>query len=333
VVAVAAFYDFQYSRGGGPGWASKLSTGLLASIKVSMNNRIEWKLVGVAGLALAMRAQSATAPTPKFEAASIRPCDGSQPLPASSPGRLTVGCSPLAYLILQAYAPRDANGRRISPPLDVRVEGGPGWINSDRYAINAKAADGTSQVTMRGPMMQVLLEDRFKLKLHRETRDIPAYALTVSNSDAKLRKLEERGCVVLDTTNPFEPAKPPEPGQKPTCKGLLIGGSGQTQIYTAEAEGVTLDQLSGLYGIAALDRPVINRTGVTGSFSFRLQFVADEATNRFPLPAGGAPTATASDSGPSIFTALEEQLGLKLESTKGPAQFLIIESVERPSEN
>ncbi len=164
----------------------------------------------------AQSAQSATAPTPKFEAAAIRRCDGPQPLPASSPGRLTIGCSPLANLIQQAYTPRDANGRRISPPLAVRVEGGPGWINSDLYQINAKAEDGTSQVTMRGPMLQALLEDRFKLKLHRETRDIPVYALSVAKSDAKLRNLEEQG---LRPPRYHEalpiPRRPPEPRPEP----------------------------------------------------------------------------------------------------------------------
>jgi uncharacterized protein (TIGR03435 family) len=278
----------------------------------------------------AQSARSATASIPKFEVAAIRRCDGPQRLPAASPGRLTIGCSPLANLVQQAYTPRDANGRRISPPLVVRVEGGPGWINSDLYEINAKAEDGTSLVTMRGPMMQALLVDRFKLKLHRETRDIPAYTLTVAKSDAKLRKLEERGCAPLDNTKPFDPPKPPEPDQKPACKGLSIGGG--PQGYTMEAEGATLDQLSGLYPIA-LDRPVVNGTGVMGGFSFRLQFAADETTNRFPLPAGGVAPTAASDPGPSIFTALEEQLGLKLESTKGPAEFLIVDSVEQPSEN
>jgi len=214
----------------------------------------------------------------------------------------------------------------------------PAWISSDRYEINAKGEDNATWQAMLGPMMQALLEDRFKLKLHRETREIPAYGLTLSKNDVKLRQLEEKNCVPLDLTKPYDPTKPfvppapPEPGQKPPCRGITMGGSGQTQSYTVTAQGAILDQLTALYPIA-LDRPVVNKTGITGAFTFHLEFAADETTNRMPLPAGGAPQAAASDPGPSILTVLEAQLGLKLEKTTGPAEFLVIESVERPSEN
>jgi uncharacterized protein (TIGR03435 family) len=235
----------------------------------------------------------------------------------------------LSNLIVQVYTPRDANGRRISPPLLVQIEGGPGWLNSDRYEINAKADDAAPQQTMRGPMLQALLEDRFKLKLRRETRDVPAWALTLAKGDAKLRQLEERSCTPLDPTKPFDPAKPPEPSRKPPCKGLSMGGNAMKQSFTVDAEGASLDMLTGLYPLA-LDRPVVNKTGLAGVFSFKLEFAADETTTRMPVPPGAAPPDPAA---PSIVTALEEQLGLKLEKSTGPGEFLVIESVQRPSEN
>ncbi len=186
--------------------------------------------------------------------------------------------------------------------------------------------------------MQALLEDRFKLRLHIETREIPAYGLTLSKGDAKLRQFEEKNCTPLDLTKPFDPTKPyglpspPEPGQKPACIGVSMGGNAQTQSYIVDAHGAILDQLSGLYPIA-LDGPVMNKTGITGAFTFHFEFAADETTNRLALPAGGAPQAAASDPGPSIFTALETLLGLKLEKTTGPAEYLVVESIERPTEN
>jgi uncharacterized protein (TIGR03435 family) len=167
-------------------------------------------------------------------------------------------------------------------------------------------------------MMQALLEDRFKLKLHRETREVPVYALVVAKSDSKLRQFEERTCT------PPDPSKQPSE-QKPTvCKGSSI--SGTPRSFVVDWMGGNLDLLSsGLYGIEATDRrPIINRTGITGAFTFRLEFAR-------LLPAQGG--AADDPSLPSIFTALEEKLGLKLEPSKGPQEFLVIDNLERPTEN
>jgi bla regulator protein BlaR1 len=295
-------------------------------------------LVGVVNTSFIEAQSQLPAGALKFEVASVKRCAGPRPgnVLSSSPGRLTVNCGSVGQLILQAYTRRGANGRPLSPPLTVRIEGGPAWINSDRYEINAKGENDATWQTMLGPMMQALLEDRFKLKLHRETREIPAYGLTLSKSDVKLRQLEENNCIPFDFTKPFDPTAPfvppapPQPGQKPPCKGISMGGSGQTQSYTVTAQGATLDQLTALYPIA-LDRPVVNKTGITGVFTFHLEFAMDVTTNRLTPPAGDAPPA--SDPGPSIFTVLESQLGLKLEKSTGPAQYLIIDSLERPSEN
>jgi uncharacterized protein (TIGR03435 family) len=123
-----------------------------------------------------------------------------------------VNCGTLELLIRQAYVTY-ANGT-VNFTSTVPIEGGPGWINSDHYEINAKAEDGASRELMSGPMMQALLEDRFKLKLHHETRETPVYSVTVAKTGLKLHQLEDGGCTPLDFTKPFES---PAPDQKPIC--------------------------------------------------------------------------------------------------------------------
>jgi uncharacterized protein (TIGR03435 family) len=151
-----------------------------------------------------------TTTKPKFEVASIRlGCGGDGrggPIatPASSPGRLST-CSPLvdpaAGLIADAYG-RYANGRTNPPWAIPRIEGGPRWLGTDLYDINAIAEGGASEEMMRGPMMQALLEERFKLKLHRETREAPVYELRVAKGGPKLKPFREGTCIPWDWTKP-----------------------------------------------------------------------------------------------------------------------------------
>jgi uncharacterized protein (TIGR03435 family) len=210
-----------------------------------------------------------------------------------------------------------ANGH-LNPRLHIPVEGGPAWINSDLYQIDAKADGARGQGVMRGPMLQTLLEDRFKLKIHHETREVPAYALTVAKGGLKLHPFQEGSCVPRDFARFFEHF-PPQPfpelpaGQK-YCGG---GTTEQSGIVKLEAIGMSIDGFI-LYSLPPFDRPVVNKTGVAGLFDFHLEFAPDE------------PTEVA---GPSLFTALERQLGLKLEPAKAPGDFLVVDHVERPSSN
>ena len=123
-----------------------------------------------------------TPPSSKFEAASIRPCkmvEGQRGGGGnSSPGRLNIQCAPLKGLINQAYLLFENGHFRIGLPPP--IEGGPAWINSEAYEINARAEGAVALETMNGPLLQKLLEDRFQLKVHRETRQAPVYALTVA---------------------------------------------------------------------------------------------------------------------------------------------------------
>jgi len=242
----------------------------------------------------------------------------------STPGRVSTGCAPLADarglgLIQRAYV-RFAGGH-ANPLVIVPIEGGPAWIHSEFYEINAKADGHPSQEMMEGPMLQALLEDRFKLKVHRETREVPVYLLTAVKA-SKLRPFKEGSCTPNAVT--FLPQTLAE-GQRP-CRALVAARRG-----TVDVEGATILEFSKLLNLA-LDRPVIDKTGHSARFDFHLEFNPDPAPPR--LPPGGDDAAAADPGGaPSMFTALQEQLGLKLQSAKGPGEFLVIDHVERPSEN
>jgi uncharacterized protein (TIGR03435 family) len=222
-------------------------------------------------------------------------------------------------LISQAYL-GFANGQflvGLPPPIG----GGPAWINSERYEINARAEGSMSLEMMHGPMLQGLLEDRFKLRIHREVRDVPVYALTVAKGGLKLQRFQEGSCTPVDRTKfaPFYPLPTPEQIRanchaRATREGLNI---------KVEAQEMSLEEFSKIFlDSHTVDRPVVDKTRIAEKFDFHLVYAPDGAT-----PADDfAP-------GPSIFTALEEQLGLKLEPAKGPQEFLVIDSVERPSEN
>lgn len=268
----------------------------------------------LAALGLSVLVLHAQAPErrPQFEVASIRPspansqfdphCDGD----GGSPGRLILNCVTVKELIRFAYGVY-ANGltRRLQP---LQISGGPAWLDSARFDIEAKAEGNASSEMMAGPMLQRLLEDRFKLKFHRETRERPVYALIVDKGGLRIQPLKEV-------------CQPPDP-----CRVAKMRSNGQNM--TLDAHAMSMADFSGTLG---LDRPVIDRTGVAGTFNFHLEFVLDATTpgNPFgshdPLPSGDG-------AGASIFTAIQ-RLGLKLESTKGPVEFLVVDRAEKPSEN
>ncbi len=282
---------------------------------------------------------------PVFEVASIKLCEGGDlggrgagrgggagGGPAASPDRLTMNCQPLRNLIRAAYV-TFVDGHLAPPGGRPPIEGGPSWVDSDRYQITAKAEGTPGQNMMRGPMLRALLEDRFKLKIRRETREVPVYNLTVAKNGPKLQPSPEGSCVAFGT---FDPAKDLPSGQKlPTfCGGRMI--SRGRPVLTWQVPGGTLEDLARALG-NDLDRIVINTSGLTGKFDFRMEFAPDETTtglNSLQTADGPLiPPATDPARGPSIFTAIQEQLGLKLESAKGPREFLVIDRAEKPSGN
>jgi uncharacterized protein (TIGR03435 family) len=276
------------------------------------------------------RAQSPATP-PKFETASVKPCRGGAADGRSgggsgpSPGRLRLSCQDTFHFISGAYV-LFANGR-LNSASTVRISGGPPWINSDLYEINAKAEGPASWAMMNGPLLQAVLEDRFKLKIHRETREVPVYALTVAKGGPKLKPFKEGSCIPLDLDNP---PGPPASGQPlPNLCGMLRGTNNGFDVNR-----VTMtDFCQNLSG--GLDRGVIDRTGITGRFDIHLDLsLADLG---YPVSRQDDPSAPASSPDPeAIFSAVNsaiQKLGLKLESAKGPGEFLVIDHVEKASEN
>jgi uncharacterized protein (TIGR03435 family) len=274
-------------------------------------------------VALPAGAQSARG-APKFEVATIKPSKNCAPGTRSgggpSPGRLTLKCQPLTALIVEAYL-RFADGRFTTQPRTEPIAGGPAWANSDLYEINAEAEGAPSEEMMRGPMMQALLEDRFQLRIHRETKMIPVYALVVAKRGLKLQPFREGSCNPIDRTK-----FPPPPADEKNCHAR---GRRDGDIEIVDAQAMSIAEFSKIFLGGVLDRPVLDQTGVAGRFDFHLEYGIDQATNRVHSDGAGPGDRT----GPSIFTAVQEQLGLKLEPTTGPGEFLVIDHAERPSEN
>ena len=270
-----------------------------------MTTRLGLLLVGLAVAALPLAAQS---DAPRFDVASVRPAGGSSGtstwgvLPS---GRFVATNSQLRMLIWNAYG--------ATPD---RLLGGPDWIDSERFDILGSAPAGTSESTML-TMLQTLLADRFRLVLRKEARETAVYSLVIAQNDGR----SDKALLPVDCKTDSKAVV--RKGDAPACSWLLIGKAG-TGMVTYQSGGVNLDELAKTL-TRRVGRPVINRTGLAGEFQFELSWLQD-------MPAAAAAPAAAND-GPSLFTALQEQLGLKLESSRGPVEFLVIESVERPTPN
>jgi uncharacterized protein (TIGR03435 family) len=239
----------------------------------------------------------------QFEAASIKPNNsGSRALNLSTQPHRFVGRNvTLRMLILQAY--------RVA---DFQLTGGPSWINTDRYDIEAKADDDANGNEINGPMLQGLLEERFKLSIRREIQERPIYLLTVAKGGAKLKSGK---CIERD---PNVPAQAPR-GRPEVC-GFTVMDTGMIR-----ATQVDMPRFISML-IPWVMRRIEDKTGFTGTFDVDLKWNPIETA---VANVGGASPTDLS----SIYTALEEQLGLKLESAKGPVEVLVIDRAERPTEN
>ena len=263
-------------------------------------------------------AMAQTPSQPQFEVASVKPAAPDQRgtfIRNMPGGRFSVTNMTLKELIQFAW--------RIQ---GFQISGGPSWIESARWDITAKPETTPKQGEM--PLMvQALLADRFQLTVHRETKELPVYALVV-RKDGKLgpglTEAKEGGCTVPDMT---KPPPPPEPGKMPSlsCGGMMMG-TRQLRASAAQISSL-VPALSRILG-----RTVIDKTGLTAKFDIVLQWTPDESQAVRPPPDGTA-AAPPADAGPSFFTALQEQLGLKLDSQKGPVEIFIIDRVEKPTEN
>ena len=294
------------------------------------------------------QSQTTTPSVTSFEVASVKPCgstaasggggreggdsgSGSPPLQLASPGRVHVNCATLAGLVQLAYLTYENGQRHSDQHFDsVPIKGGPAWVYSDRYQLEAKAEGAPSEEVMLGPMLQALLEDRFKLKIGRETREIPVYELTVARGGPKIQPVQDRGCILHDIS-----LRPPPVAQPGVNYCRLNMGQLKGRNLIVDTQAMTIDYFSKNVLMFYTDRPVIDKTGIAGLFDFHLEFAPDEATDPI-LRAGGKLERGEPSDGPagiSLFTALQQQLGLKLEPAKGNGYFVVIDGAERPSDN
>jgi uncharacterized protein (TIGR03435 family) len=251
---------------------------------------------------------------PQFEVASVKldpNCPDKQTNEQFSPGRVSVGCIRLKELVQAAYG-TFANGTN-SGLARLQIFGEPVSFDSYRFDVVATAQADTPMEQMFGPMLQMLLEDRFHLKTHRETRELPVYTLTIEKGGAKLQSTKEGSCVPVDLNHAND--------REPNFCGRMTGRANGFHI-TDDAYGMTMAEIAGKFLSNRLERPVIDKTGLAGLFDAHLEFARDSGS-----------TDAGSDQGPSIFTAVQEQLGLKLSPGKGPVEVLVIDHVEKPSVN
>jgi uncharacterized protein (TIGR03435 family) len=234
-------------------------------------------------------------------------------------GRLIVTNVLVRNLIATAFVMADPQ-----PLIRSRILGGPDWIDSERYDINAKSTiefkpspDGPAPELIL--MMRSLVEERFKLKTHRETRDLPVYELVLARADRRLGPEMRKPAADCDAAIATGVRPPRQPGDPPPCG--LMGGPSRTI-----AGGATMQQLAANLSNRE-ERIVIDKTGLAGRFAFTLAWTPDRIPTEAP-PAGIPPI---DPNGPSLFTALQEQLGLKLQPAKAPMDVLVIDSVEHPT--
>jgi uncharacterized protein (TIGR03435 family) len=269
---------------------------------------------------------------PRFEIVAIKPCKGADAEPApdgrkggagdglrTSPGFLYLGCRTLQTLIQYAYLGfPDAKpwikgvGGLPEPPVSWRtlmqpVKGGPEWAESEKFTIEAKTEGPQTEAMMRGPMMQVLLEDRFRLRLHCETRDAPVYLLTAAKGGPRLKPAAKGSCIPFDEASEARHVE----GQAPWCGWFRAS----PQHDGGDTFGQTMAGLCAEFS-GQLDRDVIDKTGIKGAFDIHL----DEDPSAPPDPLA------------SISAALKN-LGLRLEPGRAPTPLLMIDHVERPSGN
>jgi uncharacterized protein (TIGR03435 family) len=299
---------------------------------------------------------------PSFEVVSIKPTAPNVGLRGGGPrgDRFTVTGLSLKELVQMAYGRTNTNGAPIG---QIQVIGGPNWLDSDRYDVQAKADCGGGVISREQLqlMLQSMLADRFQLKAHKETRELPVYDLVVGKDGAKLKASADQTPPPLVASGPPQvcgPAPslptalppPPGPGQRgPDMASLprgamlmMMNPSGMTMQATSVPIGNLINLLQQFVG-----RPVIDKTELKGLFDIKLTFSPEGLS--FPGGRGGGPgpgpgaivggqpggplaPTDATEPVPSLYTAIQD-LGLKLESTKGAVEVVVIDGAQKPTEN
>lgn len=274
------------------------------------------------------QSQNAAATTPAYlyEIVSVKPCkpETSGGYTMNTPDGYTAKCTLLVILIDYAYG-------ILNPE---QLSGAPSWVSSQRFDVDAKMDGSVANAIQklsrddrklaRQQMLQALLADRFKLTVHRETRELSVYALVIAKNGSKLKEVKP------DDNSP-DRIKGAD-GHAVTDR-VMMGTSGGAMTMTGQA--VSMPMLVRLLS-QRVGRIVVDKTGLTGNFDFYMQFTPEEGgllAASSDVPGGAAPLPPSDPGAPSIFTAVQEGLGLKLESRKVPVEIIVIDHVERPSRN
>src|SRR5688572_7171345 len=247
------------------------------------------------------------AASPRFEVASVKITTSNDGIIVgqAQKGRYLARGFTLAELIRNAY--------RVQ---EFQVVGGPDWIQTERFDIEATYPDAPG--VRVDVMLRALLAERFTLAVHNERRDRPVFALTLARTDRKL------GSELQKATTDCATAKGPD-----ACGGTVAPGfirlRGRTMAQFAES----LSQLTNTG--SSLNRLIVDRTGLEGMYHVTLRFTPENIPPASPVSLPGIPTID--PNGPSIFTALQEQLGLRLDASKGMVDVLVVDSASRPTPN
>lgn len=273
----------------------------------------------------AAAAPSTPAAPLSFEVASIKPNHSPEDRIAIRfmPGSFMANGATVKQLISNAYNVRD-----------FQFSGGPSWIGADKYDIDAKEPDGLADELAKLPpdqrrekmglLIQSLLADRFGLKVTHATKELPVYALVVAKNGPKIQA-----------------SKPGDtyPNGMKTPDGRVLGHGGMMGMEPGQltGQGIPIQFLAQALA-QRVGRTVLDQTGLKGNYDFSLKWTPEQGgPGMMGGPPGGGPAPDSAPppdpSGPSIFTAVQEQLGLKLEPSKGPVEILIIDHIEKPSEN
>jgi len=261
---------------------------------------------------------AAPGPAPAYEVSSVKPNK-------SGDGRMMINQTPdgVSYSnVALLMVLRETFGVE-----DSRIVGAPGWVRTDKFDIEAKvdAADAPKLEKVpyeeRGKMLLPVLVDRFGLKFHHETREMPTYALVVAKGGLKMKE-----------------AKPGDTYPN-GIKGLDGQSTGGMRMMTGRGkitgQGIPIPNLVQMLSSQRLGRPLFDKTGLIGNYDFELHWTPDDAPPPMAGRAQGGPAGSegASDPGPSLFTALQEQLGLRLDPQKGSVDVVVIDHIEQPSAN
>jgi len=262
---------------------------------------------------------------PKFEVATIKPTkeDDGRSMMMFTPDGISIHGVPMKMLLRESFGVEDD-----------RILGEPGWVKT-RYDIEAKVdADDASKlknlkIDQRRAMMLPLLQDRFNLKYHHETRDLPIYSLVVAKGGVKMKKTAPDPSK-SDDAKPDAPPKPDAAGPNGPPRfrhGLMMNGRGHL-----ESTGTSMEMLTHVLA-SQLGRTVEDKTGLAGEYDFTLQWTPDDVGTPGGDAGPGKGDVSPDAGGPTLLTALEEQLGLKLESMKTTVDVIVIDRIDSPSEN